>query len=534
MCADLILKNGQVITVNPNDDIASAVVVLNNVIIYVGNDEGAMKYAGPNTTLVDLNGRSLVPGFIDAHVHTGITGLTLNSQATDCSPANADSIEKIKAIIKDATLKTPKGTLIRSFNYNHNYLKEQRHPTKYDLDEVAPEHPVLMTHASFHFSVANSKALEMAGINNDTPDPEGGVFERKNGELTGLAIDNAHGMLYGAFPFTEQEMRTGLLTFDQACLENGITSVQDAGANVNFIKSLIDLGNEDKLKVRYYFMLFSFFNNKDYIKRLFDLGLHTGLGSNKVKMGPFKIMLDGSSICGTVAMKKPYQGNPNTTGTLTMTQDELNDYVFRAHQQGFQIACHAIGDKAIEMIIDAYEKAQTQYPRKDPRHRIEHCTFPDAELIQRIAKNNLVVTTIPECVYSSGDAYIRQYGIERVRYGYGQQAYIKAGVVSAFSSDAPIAPLNPMLGLYSACHRVTYDGLEFSREEEVSLLQAIRMYTLNGAYLSFEENIKGSIEVGKLADMAVLSKPILDIPLEELKETKVDMTIVDGKICFVR
>lgn len=531
--ADLILKNGQVITVNPNDDIVSAVAILNNVIVYVGTDAGAMKYAGPNTTLVDLKGRSLVPGFIDAHVHTGITGLTFNSQVTDCGPAHADSIEKIKEIIKNATLTTPKGTLIRSFNYNHNYLKENRHPTKYDLDEVSPDHPVLMTHASFHFSVANSKALEMAGITNDTPDPVGGVFERKNGEITGLAIDNAHGMLYGVFPFTEEEMTNGLHTFDEACLENGITSVQDAGANVNFIKTLIDLGSEDKLKTRYYFMLFSFFDNKDYITRLFDLGLHTGLGSAKVKMGPFKIMLDGSSICGTVAMKKPYDGNPNTEGTLTMTQDELNDYVLRAHQQGFQIACHAIGDKAIEMIIDAYENAQAKYPRKDPRHRIEHCTFPDAELIQRIAKNNIVVNTIPECVYSSGDAYIRQYG-DRMRYGYAQQAYIKAGVVSAFSSDAPIAPINPILGLYSACHRVTYLGVDAWREEEVSMLQAIRMYTLHGAYLSFEENTKGSIEVGKLADMAVLSTPILDISLEEVKDTKVDMTIVDGKICFVR
>lgn len=531
--ADLVFKNGQVITVNPRDEIVSAVAILGNRICYVGSDAGAMEFAGPKTRIVDLKGRSLTPGFNDAHIHTGITGLTLNSADTDCGPERADSIEKIKEIIHQAAQKTPKGTLIRSFNYNHNYLKDGRHPTKWDLDEAAPDHPVLMTHASFHFSVANSKALELAGITNDTPDPEGGVFERRNGELTGLAIDNAHGMLYGTFPFTEEEMREGLKTVDQAFLENGITSVQDAGANTNYIKALIDMGNEKVLKARYYFMLFSFFDNKKFINRLYDLGLHTGLGSDRIKMGPLKIMLDGSSICGTVAMKKPYNGNANTTGTLTMTQEELNDYVLRAHQQGFQVACHAIGDKAIEMIINAYEAAQTAYPRGDCRHRIEHCTFPDAELIERIAKNHIVVNTIPECVYSSGDAYIRQYG-DRMRYGYAQQAYIKAGAVSAFSSDAPIAPINPMQGLYSACHRVTYAGVEAWREEEVSLLQAIRMYTLNGAYLSFDEKSKGSIEVGKLADLAVLSAPILDIPLEEVKTTRVDMTVVDGEICFER
>ena len=532
--ADLVLKNGQVITVNPDDEIVSAVAVQGEKLCYVGTDEGAESFIGPETRVIDLQGRSVVPGFNDAHVHTGITGLTLNSMATDCSPERADSIDKIKDILREAAKSVPKGQLIRSFNYNHNYLKDGRHPTKWDLDEAVPDHPVLMTHASFHFSVANSLALKMAGINDETPDPDGGVFERRNGELTGLAIDNAHGMLYGAFPFTEEEMRAGLKTVDRAFVENGITSAQDAGANVNYIKALLDMGGAGELCARYYFMLFSFFDNKRFINKLYDLGIHTGLGDHHVKMGPLKIMLDGSSICGTVAMKKPYKGNANTTGTLTMEKDELNDYVLRAHQQGFQVACHAIGDKAIEWIIDAYERAQKLSPREDCRHRIEHCTFPEAEQIRRIAENKIVVNTIPECIYSSGDAYLRQYG-ERMRYGYAQKAYINAGAVSAFSSDGPIAPINPMLGLYNACHRVTYAGVDVWREEEeVSLLQAIRMYTYNGAYLSFEENIKGSLEVGKLADMAVLSAPILDIPLEDVKTTKTDMTIIGGKICYQR
>lgn len=532
--ANLVLKNGQVITVNPDNNLVSAVAVLGDKLCYVGSDAGVEEFIGPETRVIDLQGRSLLPGFNDAHIHTGITGLTLNSMETDCGPERVSTIEEMKDVLRAAAEKVPKGTLIRSFNYNHNYLKDGRHPTKWDLDEAVPDHPVLMTHASFHFSVANSMALKMAGITNETPDPVGGVFERRNGELTGLAIDNAHGMLYGAFPFTEEEMREGLKRVDRAFMENGITSAQDAGANTNYIKALIDLSNAGQLHARYYFMLFSFFDNKKFIDRLYDLGLHTGLGSNRVKMGPLKIMLDGSSICGTVAMKKPYNGNANTTGTLTMEKDELNDYVLRAHQQGFQVACHAIGDKAIEWIIDAYERAQKLFPREDCRHRIEHCTFPEAEQIRRIAENHIVVNTIPECVYSSGDAYLRQYG-DRMRYGYAQQAYIKAGAVSAFSSDAPIAPINPMLGLYTACHRVTYAGVDVWREEEeVSLLQAIRMYTYNGAYLSFEENEKGSLEVGKLADMVVLSNPILDIPLEEVKTTKVDMTIVGGKICYQR
>lgn len=532
--ADLVLKNGQVITVNPRNEIVQAVAVLRDRICYVGSDEGVKELIGPKTTVIDLKGNSLVPGFNDAHIHTGITGLTLNSMETDCGPERVKTIEEMKQKLRTAAAKVPKGTLIRSFNYNHNYLKDGRHPTKWDLDEAVPDHPVLMTHASFHFSVANSKALEMAGITNDTQDPVGGVFERQDGELTGLAIDNAHGMLYGAFPFTEEEMRLGLKRVDQAFMENGITSVQDAGANTNYLKALIDMAGQGELNTRYYFMLFSFFDNKRFIDRMYDLGLHTGLGDNKVKMGPLKIMLDGSSICGTVAMKRPYSGNSNTTGTLTMTKDELNDYVLRAHQQGFQVACHAIGDKAIEWIIDAYERAQKLYPRRDCRHRIEHCTFPDAKQIRRIGENHIVVNTIPECVYSSGDAYLRQYG-DRMRYGYAQQAYIKEGVVSAFSSDSPIAPIDPMRGLYYACHRVTYAGVDVWREEEeVSLLQAIRMYTYNGAYLSFEETAKGSLEVGKLADMAVLSAAVLDIPLEEIKTTRTDMTIVGGKICYNR
>lgn len=532
--ADLVLKNGQVITVNPESEIVSAVAVLGDRICYVGSDKGAEELIGPKTTVIDLKGNSLVPGFNDAHIHTGITGLTLNSMETDCGPEQVETIEEMKQKLRAAAERVPKGTLIRSFNYNHNYLKDGRHPTKWDLDEAVPDHPVLMTHASFHFSVANSMALKMAGITNDTPDPVGGVFERRDGELSGLAIDNAHGMLYGAFPFTDEEMQLGLKRVDQAFMENGITSVQDAGANTNYLKALIDLAGQNELNARYYFMLFSFFENKKFIDRLYGLGLHTGLGNYRVKMGPLKIMLDGSSICGTVAMKRPYAGNSNTSGTLTMTKDELNDYVLRAHQQGFQVACHAIGDKAIEWIIDAYERAQKLCPREDCRHRIEHCTFPEAEQIQRIAQNHIVVNTIPECVYSSGDAYLRQYG-DRMRYGYAQQAYINAGVVSAFSSDSPIAPIDPMRGLYYACHRVTYAGVDvWRKEEEVSLLQAIRMYTYNGAYLSFEEKVKGSLEVGKLADMAVLSAPILDIPLEDVKTAKVNMTIVGGKICYSR
>ena len=524
MYASYVFLNGQVVTVDQNDSLAEAVAVYDNKIVFVGNKDGVLPFIGPETETIDARGGSILPGFIDAHAHMDVTGIGI----TYPSLAKARSIADIQKIVADEAAKRPKGSIVRAYLYDHMYLAENRPPTRWELDEAAPEHKVYIVHKSFHISVANSMALESIGLTAETPDPVGGEYVKKDGQLTGLALENAHWRLFDAFFLNEEELEGVLHTADAFFSRFGVTSIHSPTDNTKTLKVLTDLKAQGKINTRVYAMPFPI-GKLEFMEKFLGIGFHTGFGSDSFKLGAFKLMLDGSSMGGTAAMKEPYCDDPTRKGFLTMDQELLNDYFLRAHLDGFQVTSHAIGDKAIEMVLDAIENALAVKPVKDARPRIEHCLFADKDTVKRCAKMGVIPIPQTEFLYTSGDAYIKIYG-DRVNHAFPCKSFLEAGVKVAFSSDGPVASINPLIQIYGACARITNTGQPIGPDEAVTVPQAIRMATYNGAHASKEEHIKGSLEAGKLADIIVLSRPILDIPLEDLKETRVELTMVGGKI----
>lgn len=533
MKADLIFYNGPVLTVDRNNTIVSGAAIKENKIIFTGNSEDALKYKGENTRLIDLKGRSLIPGFIDSHLHTAVLGA--NSLAIDCRSPGVSSIEGIKELIREAARVTPKGQWIRGWGYDHSKLAEKRHPTRKDLDEAAPDHPVILTRVCAHISAHNSRSLELAGLKDDAPDPEGGVMDRENGVINGVMRENAHMQILKTSKLSTEELIHAMCAANDLLIKEGITTVHDSGGYGSLQMSAIqDAVKDGRLQIRLYPMIFSFVENLKFVEEYLAIGLHTGFGDDRYKLGPIKLMIDGSSSGPTAATLEPYASNPCDSGILSMTQDQVDDIILRAHCGGWQVTSHAVGDRAVTMIVDAIEKAMQKYPRENARHRIEHCAMVNEELLNRIKELGIVPIPNPIFLYEFGDGYMVNYGKDRAYRMFTNKSYIDRGIIAAGSSDCPITFSNPIMNMHLAVNRDTQTGQVINPDERITVEQALRMFTYNGAYASFDEEKKGSIEEGKLADLAVLSGDLLNTPSDRIRELSVDMTVIDGEIVFER
>ncbi len=531
MKADLIFFNGPVLTIDTHDSIFSGVAVKENRIIFAGSSEEALSFAGEKTRQIDLKGRSLIPGFIDSHLHTAVLGA--NALAIDCRFPQVKSIDDIKDKIREAAQTVPDGQWIRGWGYDHSKLAEKRHPSKWDLDKAAPNHPVILTRVCAHISAHNSKSLEMAGLTDASKDPEGGVMDRVNGELSGVMRENAHMEILKTSQLSKVELIAAIEAANDALIREGITSVHDSGgygsAQMDAIQDAVKL---DKLKIRLYSMIFSFVDNLKFVEDYLSIGLHSGFGDDRFRLGPIKIMIDGSSSGPTAATIDPYTSNPSDHGILSMTQEQTDDIVMRAHCGGWQVTSHAVGDRAVTMIVDAIEKALKQHPRADARHRIEHCAMTNPQLLDRIHALGIIPVSNPIFLYEFGEGYLVNYGKDRACRMFANKSFLDRGIPVAGSSDCPITFSNPMLNIHLAVNRETQKGSIINPDERVTVKEALRMFTYNGARASFEEDRKGTIEVGKLADLVVLSQSVLDTPPEELKNITVDMTVIDGRIVY--
>jgi hypothetical protein len=530
--ADVVFINGPVITVDKKDQICEAVAVAGNRIIGVGTSQEIKALAGPETRILDLKGRNLLPGFVDAHCHAGIYGVV--QLQVLCTPKHIKSIEEMKQQIALRAASTPPGEWIIGRGYNHLQLKEKRHPTRWDFDEVAPNHKVFITRTCGHIAVANSLVLSEFGITKDTLDPEGGRIERDgHGEPNGVLYEQAMLQIRMKTLPCANDLEKGMRLMNRDFLSLGITSVHDAsGMNPEEVRTFQKGVKEGWIQVRLYLM----FRSSEPSNRLGEIylqsGLLTGLGNEKLRLGPYKLMLDGAGSGGSAAMRDPYPHNPTHYGILYMSQDELNKKVLKAHETGYQVAIHAIGDKAIEMALISFENALKQHPRLNHRHRIEHCGFLDESLANKIRELGIVPVLGVSFLYELGDTYIDVYGQDRLNSIYPLNCLLGKGIKTPLSSDAPVIEPNPMHGIYVAVTHKTKTGRIIASDERVSIMQALRAYTLSGAYASFEEDIKGSIEVGKLADLIVLSRNILECPPEEILNTSVDLTMVDGVVVY--
>lgn len=527
--ADIILTGGPVFTSSSALGIQEAVATKGNRILAVGKAQDIMAFSGPKTRHVALKGCLLMPGFIDAHLHYPWTGM--NRLNISCKYPNVHSIRDIQERLREKAASTPPGKWVRGWGYDHLKLKEKRHPTRYDLDGVSQDRPVLLTRTCGHISVANSKALEMAGVSGSTPDPVGGKFDRdESGVPNGVMREAAAHAVNKIATYTDAELVEGVVTASAEFASQGITSVHDAGTSFATMRALVEAVRTGRAKVRAYAMIGS--AEPEYQRAYLESGLSTGFGDQRLKIGSFKLMTDGSSSGPTAATSEPYAIDPDNTGILYLTQEEISERFSRAHRLGFQVTAHAVGDRAVEMVINGIEQAVSAVHRDDPRHRIEHCAMTGPALRARIKNLGIIPVAQPVFFYEFGDGYVQNYGRKRAEQMFTVGSFIREGIPFAMSTDCPVTYSDPMLNLYTAITRETMSGDVVAPEERLTVEQTLAAYTMGGAYAAHEERIKGSIEPGKLADLVVLTGNPLSAPASQIRAMKARMTIIDGEVVY--
>jgi predicted amidohydrolase YtcJ len=530
--ADLIFTGGRVHTVDATDAVVPALAVGGGRVLATGSDADVRALRGPGTRVIELNGRSLLPGFIDAHAH--LAGLGMAEISIDCKAPGMQSIGALQRAVRERAAAQPAGTWIRGRGYDQSRLAERRHPNRLDWDAVAPDHPVIFIRTCGHIASVNSRALAAAGIGDETPDPPGGRYDRADGRNLGVAYETAQMPLQTAAMPSWADFREAIVRASRACLAAGCTSVHDAGGLVGPAfgpcQELVAAGEID---LRIY--AFTTVNSvKHPLLGLLASGVRTGLGHERLKLGAFKVMTDGSSSGPTAATREPYSSNCQDCGILYFAQEELDDLLGRAHRLGFQCTVHAVGDRAIEQTLDAMARAQHEAPRAGLRHRIEHCGICPADLQARVHGQRIIPIMQPAFFWEFGDGYIANYGQHRADTMFPARSLLARGVPVAGSSDAPVTRQAPLLGIEQALTRATMDGQVCGPDERVDLTAAIRMHTINGAFASFEESLKGSLEPGKLADLVVLADDLSRVPVTEIRQVPVAMTVSGGRVVYER
>jgi predicted amidohydrolase YtcJ len=505
--ADIVLNHACVITMDAARPVAGLVAVTGDIISFVGSESELETVAVAGTRVIDCRGRTVVPGFNDAHLH--LFSLLRKLLSLDLSPASVRSIADIKEAIRHKAADTPPGTWLSGTDYNEFYLAERRCPTRWDIDEVAPDNPVVLSHRSLHACVLNSLALSLAGIGKDTEEPPGARIERDltTGEPNGVLIDML-GYIRGEVmpPFSPAELDEGFTLANSYFLSSGITSFQDATYKNDITRWQLVRRYQDagKMPGRVYMMA-----GPASYRQFQDAGLISGSGDRHLRLGAVKILLD-----------------------VQPDQAELNDLALNIHQAGFQLAFHAVAESTVEAVVEALEYLDGHASVMGRRHRIEHCGECPPRLLERIKKLGAVIVTQPPFIFYNGERYLATVPQSQLPWLYRIKTPLENGVVVAGSSDAPVVPANPMVGIYAAVTRKAESGQILLPEERIAPAEALKLYTLNAAYASFEEDVKGSITPGKLADMALLSDNPREIPPEKIKDIKVEMTIIGGKVVW--
>ena len=534
--ADVVLKNGNVYTVDSKSPRAQAVVITKDRIVYAGSNEIAQKFVGAKTRVVDLKGATVLPGFADAHQHlsgVGMREMTLNLEGTT-------SLEDFLAKVKARVDQTKPGDWVTGRGWIETHWKPPVFPTRWDLDKVAPNHPVILNRADGHGSVANSAALKLAGIDKDTPSPFGGEIskDKQNGEPNGMLLDAAQGLVRRRIPPTSREdAERAVVLGVKRNISLGWTQIQDAGGSYNDVDIFKKLYAAGMIKLRIYKAVHG---PGASATRLLNEGPTIGAFDNRFTFRTIKVVSDGALGSRGAALLDPYSDKDDTSGFLTVKAEDLRPMLVDALRKGIQVETHAIGDRANRFILDEYEAALKAVPanqRKvaDPRWRVEHAQIVNPVDIPRFAKLGIIPSMQPS--HAIGDLFFApsRLGIARLEGSYAWETFIKSGVVVAGGSDAPVERGEPMIEFYAAVARKDQKGFSgegWHPEEAVTREQALKMFTLWAAYAAFEEKLRGSIEVGKLADLTILSADIMTIPAPEILKTRCVMTVINGEIVY--
>ena len=519
---DLILTNGKIITVDDEFSILNTVVVDDGRIIETGGAELALKYQSDET--VDLQGKVLMPGFNDSHTH--IRGRPQRY----IELGDVSSISEIQDLIRTKITEIGEGEWVTGYGWSEDELEEGRRPLRADLDAAAPNNPVILTRAGGHSAVVNSSALNRADVSLATPQPEGGVIERgQDGQLNGVIRERQE--LVGRLvpDSTYEELIASLETNLNDLLRLGITSITDASKPPGQFAMWEELYGTAKLPLPRSQVQFQWFD----VDGINDVKARVGKGTDFLKIGPIKVFADGGFTGPAAYTLEPYRNQGEYRGYLNMPPRELAAHLNEIHDAGWQIGIHAIGDAAIVMVVNILADALERNPREDHRHYLNHFSMRPPELtMDLMAEHQIHITQQPNFTYTLEGRYVDNLDGWRLQHNNPLRSPMDHGIKVAISSD--ILPIGPMVGIYAAVTRKGMTGTVYGADEAITREEAIRAYTATGAYLNFEEEIKGSIEPGKFADMIVLSDDILSVTDEQIMDIQVLGTYVDGKLVYSR
>ena len=528
---DLVILGGNVITLDPARPRAQAVAVKFGRILAVGQDDEIKKLVGSNTRVIDASGKTVIPGLNDAHCHVlpaGRSYLLLN-----CGPDVVSSIAEIKKLVAGKAQTVRKGEWIVGFGYDDTKMAENWFLNRTDLDEVASEHPVWIRHVGGHMSTTNSIGLRMANLTKDSTDPTGGRYGREpaSGELDGVIYETAQ-MVFsrGSGPLipppTPEQDTEAIKRVCSDAASIGLTSVTDANVDPRGFQCYQSALASGDLTIRTYLLL-----GVGFLDSFISAGLRTGLGNDMLRVGAIKIVGDGAIAGRTAYLSEPYEGSMDDYGILAIDPDVLDDRVMTAHKAGFQVAVHANGDRIINLTLDAYEKALRAHPRENHRHRIEHGTVVNPEILARMKHLAVAVLPFGSYIYYHGEK-MRFYGEKRLSMMFAHRSFLDNGIPVGGSSDHQCAPWFPLAGIQSCVTRKSHTGELLGPEQQVTPEEALWIYTMGSAYTSFEEKTKGSIEVGKLADLVFLGEDLTQVNPEKIKDIPIAATMVGGKFVY--
>ena len=530
---DLVVINARVYTADARTPRAEAFAVTAGRFVAVGSAADIKALAGKSTQTLDARQMTIVPGFIDCHNHA--PGNVLLYEVLVGNPAEVEfvTIKSIVEKLRARARETPPGTWVEGYFFDDTKVKDGRELNVHDLDEVSKEHPVVVQHRGGHTSFYNSKALELAGVTKTTPNPPGGTFDRdENGDLNGRVTDRARGVFSRVGKrqtFSpdqrEQRDRDGLAHMSKLFVRYGLTSVHHEGGDLRALQQVHAKGD---LLHRV-----SYEANGAALESMINAGIETGFGDEWIRLGATsEHTVDGSFSERTMALSTPYPGvNPPYKGNVTETQEDLNAWIERVHRAGIQVNCHANGDVAIDMVLTAVERAQKLAPRADARPKITHCTLINDDLLRRIKATGTVPAVFTSYAYYNTDKF-HFYGQEMMKHCMAFRSFLDAGVPACAGSDFSPGPFAPLMGIQGMVTRTGWNGEVWGANQRISVDEALQVNTINGAFASREESIKGSITAGKLADFVVLADDLHTVAADKIKDIQIVRTVVGGKTVY--
>ncbi len=523
---DLALVNGRIYTIDDAAPRAEGFAVKHGRFIAVGSTDDIRNLVGPDTQVIDAEGMTVTPGFIDTHCHpSGVNELYgVNTNLT--------TVAAIQAALRTKAADTPPGYWVNGFMFDDTKVADgPLHRTH--LDEAVPDHPVNVAHRGGHTNWYNSAAFALAGVTRDTPDPPDGRFARDaDGGLSGMVAENARGVFNRVGRRDEltadqrrERAREGMAHMSALLTATGLTTVHDAGASRSRLVAYQDAYQAGELRHRAYLMI------RGAYQDLRNAGISTGFGNEWVRIGGVKYGADGSASERTMRMSTPFEGRPDDFGILTKSQEEIHVLVEDAHRNNWQVGIHANGDVTIDMVLNAYERVLTEWPHPDRRHRIEHCSLVNPDLLQRIKDTGTIPTPFWTYVHFHGEKW-QAYGAQKMEWMFAHRSFLDYGIPVPGASDYTPGPFEPLMAIQSMVTRKDFSGQVWGGNQRVTVDEALRIATLHGARASYEEQAKGTITAGKLADFVMLDRDPHEVDPDDIKNINVVRTVVGGRTVY--